>query len=84
MDQSDLIISLRWYISLLRQEQERLNGVISSTIATKPQRIDSEINLRLISEKLLNAQRELRRWTGTRIGPNDPKCHRSLIASGTS
>jgi hypothetical protein len=64
VDRSARISSLRRYISLLRSEENRLNGVISSKIASLVQRSDAEIGLREIAEKLLNADKELVRLEG--------------------
>jgi hypothetical protein len=51
------ILSLKRYISLLHQEEKRLNWLISSTLAAE--RTGAEINARTVIEKLRNAEREL-------------------------
>jgi hypothetical protein len=53
------IVALRRYISLLHQEEKRLNWLISSTIASTAERTDAEINARTVIEKLRNAEMEL-------------------------
>jgi hypothetical protein len=58
------IISLRRYISLLHQEEKRLNWLISSTVASTAARADAESNVRAIIEKLYKAEKELRQLTG--------------------
>jgi hypothetical protein len=58
------IVSLKRYISLLHQEEKRLNWLISSTVATTAERTDAEINARTVIEKLRNAERELGKLQG--------------------
>jgi hypothetical protein len=58
------IISLKRYISLLQQEEKRLNWLISSTVASTAAREDGEINVRAVIEKLRKAGKELRELTG--------------------
>jgi hypothetical protein len=53
------IVALQRYISLLHQEEKRLNWLISSTVASTAARADAEINARRVLEKLRNAEREL-------------------------
>ena len=55
------IISLKRYISLLHQEEKRLNWLILSTVSSKTERTDAEINARTVIEKLRNAETELRK-----------------------
>jgi hypothetical protein len=57
------IVSLNRYISLLLQEEKRLNWVISSTASTA-ERTDAEINTRTVIEKLRNAETELGKLRG--------------------
>ena len=57
------IVSLNRYISLLLQEEKRLNWVISSTASTA-ERTDAEINARTVIEKLRNAEKELGKLEG--------------------
>jgi hypothetical protein len=59
MPDSARILSLRRYISLLQQEEKRLNWVNNSAQATEQQRTGAEDSLRTITEKLHNAEREL-------------------------
>ena len=58
------IVSLKRYISLLHQEQKRLNWLISSTVASTAERTDAEINARTVIEKLRNAEKELGKLEG--------------------
>jgi hypothetical protein len=58
------IESLKRYISLLHQEEKRLNWLISSTSASTAERTDAEINARTVVEKLLNAEMELGKLRG--------------------
>jgi hypothetical protein len=58
------IISLKRYISLLHQEEKRLNWLISSTVASTAARADAEINVRTVIEKLRKAEKELLKLTG--------------------
>jgi len=58
------IISLKRYISLLHQEEKRLNWLISSTVASTAERTDAEINARTVIEKLRNAEKELGKLVG--------------------
>ena len=58
------IQSLKRYISLLYQEEKRLNWLISSTFAAE--RTGAEINARTVIEKLRNAESELRELEGIR------------------
>ena len=53
------IDSLRRYIALLQQEEKRLKWIITSTDPPNPEHTAAENNVRLISSKLLNAEREL-------------------------
>jgi hypothetical protein len=59
------IISLRRYISLLHQEEKRLNWLISSTVVSTAARADAEVNAKAVIEKLRKAEKELRELTGT-------------------
>jgi hypothetical protein len=47
------------YISLLLQEEKRLTWITTSTSATTVENIKAAANLRVISEKLIGAEREL-------------------------
>ena len=58
------IVSLKRYISLLHQEQKRLNWLISSTVASTAEHTDAEINAKTVTEKLRNAEKELRNLRG--------------------
>ena len=58
------IRSLKRYISLLHQEEKRLNWQISSTLAAE--RTGAEINARTVIEKLRNAEKELGELEGIR------------------
>jgi hypothetical protein len=58
------IVSLKRYISLLHQEEKRLNWLISSTVASTAERTDAEINARTVIEKLRNAEKELGKLVG--------------------
>ena len=58
-DRSARITTLKRYISLLRQEEKRLKWITGSTSATNPENIEAAADLRVISEKLTNAEREL-------------------------
>ena len=53
------IVSLRRYISLLQQEEKRLKWILASTVAPNPERTDAETDVRVISGKLINAEKEL-------------------------
>jgi hypothetical protein len=58
-DKSARIDTLGRYITLLRQEEKRLKWITASTSATNPENIDAAANLRVTSEKLIRAEREL-------------------------
>ena len=58
-DKSARIDSLSRYITLLRHEEKRLKWITASTSATNPENIEAAANLSVISEKLINAEREL-------------------------
>lgn len=58
-DTSARIVSLRRYISLLNQEQKRLNWILASASATSAEHADAETSARMISEKLHRAEKEL-------------------------
>jgi hypothetical protein len=58
------IVALKRYVSLLHQEEKRLNWLISSTVASA-ERTDAEVNARTVTDKLRNAEKELRRLQGT-------------------
>ena len=60
-NKGDRIVSLKRYISLLHQEEKRLNWLILSTVSSKAERTDAEINARTVIEKLRNAETELRK-----------------------
>jgi len=60
-NKGDRIVSLKRYISLLHQEEKRLNWLILSTVSSKTERTDAEINARTVIEKLRNAETELRK-----------------------
>ena len=64
VDKAARIASLKRYISLLHQEEKRLNWLISSTVASTAERTDAEINARTVIEKLSNAERELGKLRG--------------------
>jgi len=61
VNKADRIVSLKRYISLLHQEEKRLNWLILSTGLSKTERTDAEINARTVIEKLRNAETELRK-----------------------
>jgi hypothetical protein len=61
VNKADRIVSLKRYISLLHQEEKRLNWLILSTVSSKTERTDAEINARTVIEKLRNAETELRK-----------------------
>jgi hypothetical protein len=63
-DKSARIVSLNRYISLLHQEEKRLNWLISSPVASTAERTDAEINARTVIEKLRNAKWELGKLQG--------------------
>jgi hypothetical protein len=65
-DKSARIASLRRYISLLRQEEKRLKWITTSTSAANVENIHATANLRVISEKLISAEREL---SNLELGP---------------
>jgi hypothetical protein len=58
-NKSARITSLGHYILLLRQEEKRLKWITTSTSATNVENIDATANLRTVSQKLINAEREL-------------------------
>jgi hypothetical protein len=58
------IASLKRYISLLNQEEKRLNWLISSTVASTAARTDAEIFARTVIEKLRSAEKELEKLVG--------------------
>jgi hypothetical protein len=58
------IASLKRYISLLREEEKRLNWLISSTVSLTAGRTDAEINARAVMEKLRNAEMQLGKLRG--------------------
>jgi len=53
------ITTLKRYISLLRQEERRLKWITTSTSVTNVENIEAAANLKVISEKLIRAEREL-------------------------
>jgi hypothetical protein len=53
------IVSLKRYISLLHQEEKRLNNWLISSTASTAERTDAEFNERTVIEKLRNAEKEL-------------------------
>jgi len=64
VNKGDRIVSLKRYISLLHQEEKRLNWLILSTVSSKTERTDAEIHARTVIEKLRNAETELRKLEG--------------------
>jgi hypothetical protein len=58
-DKFALIVSLRRYVSLLQLEEKRLKWITTSTKATGVEYIDTAAKLRVVSEKLINAEKEL-------------------------
>ena len=58
-DTSGRITSLRRYISLLIDEEKRLNWVVGTTTAPNPEHANAEANVKVISEKLRKAEKEL-------------------------
>jgi hypothetical protein len=52
--------ALRRYISLLRQEENRLNGVMGSPMANQQDREVAEAGLRAAALKISHADKELR------------------------
>ena len=64
VNKGDRIVSLKRYISLLHQEEKRLNWLISSTVASGAEHTDAEINARTVIEKLRNAEKELGKLQG--------------------
>ena len=64
VNKADRIVSLKRYISLLHQEEKRLNWLILSTVSSKTERTDAEINARTVIEKLRNAEKEIRDLRG--------------------
>jgi hypothetical protein len=52
--------ALRRYISLLRQEEARLNGVKESLMASHEEREDAKAALHAVALKIGHADRELR------------------------
>jgi hypothetical protein len=56
---SPRIIALKRYISLLQTEEKHLKWITSSTSATKVVSIDSAAKLKVVTEKLARAEREL-------------------------
>jgi len=58
-NKSARIASLGRYISLLQLEEKRLKWIISSTSAANAENIKATADLRVISEKLTSAEREL-------------------------
>ena len=63
-NKGDRIVFLKRYISLLHQEEKRLNWLILSTVSSKTERTDAEINARTVIEKLRNAEKELGKLEG--------------------
>ena len=61
------ITSLKRYISLLHREEMRLKWITTSTSATNVENIEAAGDLRVISEKLISAEREL---FDLELGPN--------------
>ena len=61
------ITTLKRYISLLRQEEKRLKWITTSTSATNAETVGAAADLRVISEKLIRAEREL---VDLELGPN--------------
>jgi hypothetical protein len=53
------ITTLKRYISLLLQEEKRLKWITTSTSATNVENTEAAANLRVISEKLISAEKEL-------------------------
>jgi hypothetical protein len=53
------ITTLRRYVSLLRLEEKRLKWITTSTSVTNVENIEAAADLRVISEKLISAEREL-------------------------
>ena len=58
-NKSARIASLGRYISLLHLEEKRLKWIITSTSAANVENIKATADLRVISEKLTSAEREL-------------------------
>lgn len=58
-DTSARIVSLRRYISLLSLEEKRLSWIVGTTTAPNPQHADAERDVKVISEKLRKAEKEL-------------------------
>lgn len=52
--------ALKRYISLLEQEEKRLNWLQSSLTANEQERTNAESKLRLTTEKITNAEMELK------------------------
>jgi hypothetical protein len=63
-NKGDRIVSLKRYISLLHQEEKRLNWLIASTGVSSAECKDAEINARTVIEKLRNAEKELAKLEG--------------------
>lgn len=55
------VISLRRYVSLLRQEERRLKWVNTSPLGTSVQRASATADIDTITGKLHNAEKELAR-----------------------
>jgi hypothetical protein len=61
MDNRDARIgALRKYISLLRREEDRLDGVKGSPRASQQERDEAEACLRATAQKITSADKELR------------------------
>ena len=59
MNKADRIVILNRYISLLQTEEKRLKWITTSTSATNTENIEAAAKLKLITEKLAGAEREL-------------------------
>lgn len=66
------IVTLRRYISLLRQEEQRLRGVVVSDLSTQQKRLEAETERRQVAEKLARAEQEL---SGLEGGGRSAKPH---------
>jgi len=53
------ITFLKRYISMLQQDEKRLNWVISSSIVSEIQREEARVDLKGVLEKLMKAEDEL-------------------------
>jgi hypothetical protein len=59
MNRAERNVTLSRYISLLEMEEKRLKWITTSTSATNTENIEAAAKLKVITEKLAGAEREL-------------------------